>query len=128
MIRTLWIFPLIICGVAGLMTFNIMALGLGDTKFPQNIETALGFYFPIWLLFFTPHMLTGWLMLTINIPSSQKKVIAFIGFIVLILLAIELSFVFDLKLTALAFEWVAVLFIAWLIRRWLQSVSTNENA
>ncbi|MFV1985578.1 MAG: hypothetical protein ACC657_18660 [Thiohalomonadales bacterium] len=119
MTRILWFFLLFIAGTGGLMMFNIMVLGLGDPKFSKDIKTALVFYFPIWLAFFTPHMIAGWLMFTINIPFSQNQSKAFLVFTFLVLLALEVSFIFDAKLVFLVLGFVVALLVAWSIRRWL---------
>jgi hypothetical protein len=119
---------LFIGGAAGFMIFNIIVLGLGDPKFPKGLETALGIYLPIWLVFYIPHMIVGWLMLTVKIPVSRRQTIAFIGYTFLILLAIEISFVLDAKLAVVALTWVAALFIAWLVRLRLLGVELSAKA
>ena len=119
MTRTLWIIPLFIVGVGSLMIFNIMILGLGDPKFPNSIETALGFYFPIWLVLFMPQMIVGWLLLTVNVPASSNQTFTVTGFTILILFATEVSFTLDLNLLAIAAGSVVVLLATWLIRYWL---------
>lgn len=128
MTRILWIFSLFISGTAGLMIFNTMVLGLGDSKFPIDFETALGFYLPIWLGFYTPHMIVGLLMLTIKIPASNNRTIATTAFTVLTLSALSISFALDAKVEALAVEWIAALFIAWLFRRWLLGMTKSAEA
>ena len=128
MARNIWILLLFIGGTSGLMIFNIIVLGLGDTKFSQDISTALGIYLPIWLVCYLPHMIAGWLILTIKVPASKNQTIAYLGFTVLILLAIQMSFVLDLKLVALGITWVTALFIAWLLRHWILAKAANEKA
>jgi len=123
MTRKLWILLFFIIATAGLMVFNIIVLGLGDPKFSKDLETALVFYFPIWLAFYTPQMVIGWLMFTIKIPMSINQTNAFLVFTILTLLVMEVSFLLDIGLMFLAVEWVSALFVAWLIRRWLLTIN-----
>ena len=128
MTRTIWIITLFIGGTASLMIFNIIVLGLGDPKFPKDLETALGFYLPIWLFFYFPHMISVWLILTVKIPVSRNQTITLLGFTVLILLAIQISFMLDFMLLTLAVIWVTALFIAGLLRYRLLPKAANEKA
>ena len=128
MTRSLWIFPLFIISTACLMILNIMVFGLGDPKYPKDIETALGLYFPIWLAFYTPQIVVGWFMLTTKVPVSKTQVNALLFFTLFTLFTFEISFILDTGLMLLAVEWFVAVFVAWLIRRWLLFVKADETA
>lgn len=119
MTRLLLFFLFYVVGVASLMVFNILVLELGDPKFSKDIKIALGFYFPVWLALFTPHMLIGSLIFTLKTSLSQSHCMALLIFTILIMFLVEVSFVLDAKLLVIALEFVVILLAAWFIRQWL---------
>ena len=121
MLRTSWILPLFILGAAALIFTNVVLLGLGDTKFEPVADTAFGFYLPIWLVFYSPHVLVGWVVLSLNVPPSRARSLVLFIFTVLVLAFLEASFVLDAGVVSLVIQFFVVLAVAILARNWLKS-------
>lgn len=117
MFRCLWLIPIYILAVAGLMYINVILLGFGDSKFPKNIDMALGFYFPLWLLVHIPHVVLGWGMLSSKRLSKKANAIQFALLLLSILGLIEVSFLLDLPIFVFPLELMITYWIALFLRR-----------
>jgi len=126
MLKTSWVVPIFILGASALIFTNVVLLGLGDSKFEPVADTAFGFYLPIWLVFYSPHLLVGWVVLSINVPQSRSRGMVLFFFTVLILAFLEASFVLDAGVVSLVVEFFVVLAVAFLARNWLQRQAVPE--
>jgi len=120
MLKTTWVVPIVVLGASALMYINVVVLGLGDSKFEPVAATAFGFYLPIWLVFYSPHVLVGWVVLSFNVPASRARSAVLMIFSVLVLAFLEASFVLDAGVVSLVIQFLVVLATAFLARNWLQ--------
>ncbi|WP_041736827.1 hypothetical protein [Colwellia psychrerythraea] len=118
-------FLLFLIGVAGLMVINVNIFELGDSKFDKGLGTSLGFYFPIWFVFYLPHIITCMLILNLKIVSTRVQAITLLCFTLMILLVVEISFLLNVKLGAIFVEWVVILLCACFARRWLSRTESK---
>jgi hypothetical protein len=103
-----------VSGVFSLIWFDLCVLGLGDPKF----ETALDLYFPLWLAFYLPAVITALVFLWRGRQlGSQLWRLAGI-YLFLILAVLEASFVLDVYWLVLLLELVIlVLLFRFLLQR-----------
>ena len=120
MLKTAWVVPLFVLGASALIFTNVVLLGLGDSKFEPVADTAFGFYLPIWLVFYSPHLLVGWIVLSLNVPHSRSRGMVLFFITVLILAFLEASFVLDAGVVTLVIQFFVVLAVSFLARNWLQ--------
>ena len=116
MLKTIWIFPVYYFLLALLIIFNVIVLQAGDPKFPSNLHTALTIYLPIWSIVSIPNILAVWSILTFKIPLVAIKPKVIVWFTVAILLALEVSFLLDLKLKGMVIEWALLIAALLLVR------------
>jgi hypothetical protein len=94
-------------GVAMLMWVNTAVLCLGDPKFGGGCG-GFDLYFPLWALFYTPIVATAllltWSGKVRHLPRIRAKLLC--AYLVLIMSALEWSFVTDSQWPILLIEWV----------------------
>jgi hypothetical protein len=117
-----------IFGVATLMWINTATLCLGDPKFGGGCG-GFDLYFPLWTLFYSPLVATA-LVLTWSgklrrLPRIRATLVC--AYLVLILSALELSFVNDLQWPVLMIEWVILSMVFFFLRSLALSLS-GDNA
>jgi hypothetical protein len=105
MLKTVWVLPSFIIGLAALTWINIFFLGRGDPKFGQT-DLAFRLYLAVWLIGFAPHILTGWLVLAIKVRSSRMQVIILAAYIIALWAMFEALFLLDAKWAVLCAGWV----------------------
>jgi hypothetical protein len=104
MLKTVWVLPSFIIGLAALTWINIFLLERGDPKFGQT-DLAFRLYLAVWLIGFAPHM-TGWLVLAIKVRSSRMQVIILAAYIIALWAMFEALFLLDAKWPVLCAGWV----------------------
>jgi hypothetical protein len=127
-LKTLWIVPVFVVGAAALIAFNVVVLELGDSKFDKSLETACGFYLPIWLVLYSPHILTGWLVLSLGVRGTPRQHLAVSAYALMVLIALQMSFVADGDLVDLGVEWIALAALSWVARRLLKKLESRDPA
>jgi hypothetical protein len=120
MLRTSWVVPLFILGASALIFTNVVLLGLGDSKFEPVPDTAFGFYLPIWLALYSPHILVGWVVLSFNVPPSRARGVVLFVFTFLVLTFLEASFILDAGVVSLVAQFFVALAVTFLARNWIQ--------
>lgn len=122
MLRTVWVLPIFILGMAALVWTNIFLLGRGDPKFGQTY-LAFRLYLAVWLIGFAPHLVTGWLFLAIKVRSSRMQAIILATYIFLLLAMVEIFFLLDAKWPVLCAGWVGSTLVAIRLRKYLSKRS-----
>ena len=91
-----------LAGVLGLIWFDLHVLDLGDPKF----RTSVDIYFPLWAAFYTPAVIAAFVFLWRS-RLQGWRLWRLVGlYLALILLALEVSFCFDLGWVVLLLEFV----------------------
>ena len=122
MLKTVWVLPSFIFGMAALTWINIFLLGRGDPKFGQTYY-AFRFYLAIWLIGLAPHLLTGWLVLSVKVRRSRMQAVILAAYISVLLAMFELFFVVDAKWPVLCATWLGSTLVAIRLRKYLSKQS-----
>jgi hypothetical protein len=111
-------------GVASLIWVNTAVLCLGDPKFGYGCG-GFDLYFMVWAVSYAPIAVTALLLTWVGRVRRHPRVRAglLLAYLVLIMSALEWSFVNDIEWPAMLIEWgilvIAFLFLRWLaLRRW----------
>ena len=89
-----------LAGVFGLIWFDLHILDLGDPKF----QTSVDVYFPLWSAFYSPAVIAALVFLWRSRLHGRRLWQLAGLYLALILLALEISFAFDLGWIVLLLE------------------------
>src|SRR4051812_37705049 len=102
-----------LAGVFGLIWFDLHVLDLGDPKF----RTFVGFYFWLWSVFYSPVVIVALVFLLRSQREGWRLWHLAAVYLALIFVALELSFVFDVRWIVLLLEFTILGFLFWKIQK-----------
>ncbi len=100
-------------GGFGVIWLLVMIFNRGDPKFSE----AVGFYYGLWIFFYLPIAIAGTIALTRMVRGFRARMIAAVAILFAVLVAMFISFYFNVKVPLLLAEYLVFGVSFWFLAR-----------